>query len=65
VVVRKGLSRERAEALQQSLLALNGGPRRDLLRNLYNVDGYVPVTHETYAEVERLAREYGFIEGGE
>ena len=65
VVVRKGLSRERAEALQQSLLALNGGPRRDLLRNLYNVDGYVPVTHETYAEVERLAREYGFIKGAE
>ena len=65
VVVRKGLSRERAQALQRSLLALNDGPRRDLLRNLYNVDGYVPVTHETYAEVERLAREYGFIGSGE
>ena len=65
VVVRKGLPRERATALQESLLALNEGPRRDLLRNLYNVDGYVPVTHETYAEVERVARRYGFIEGGE
>jgi len=65
VVVRKGLSRERAKALQESLLALNEGPRRELLRNLYNVDGYVPVTHETYREVERLARQYGFIEGGE
>ena len=65
VVVRKGLPRERAKALQESLLALNDGPRRDLLRNLYNVDGYVPVTHETYREVERVARQYGFIEGGE
>ena len=65
VVVRKGLPRERAQALQRSLLALNEGPRRDLLRNLYNVDGYVPVTHETYAEVERVAREYGFIGSGE
>ncbi len=52
-------------ALQRSLLALNDGPRRDLLRNLYNVDGYVPVTHETYAEVERVARQYGFIGSGE
>ncbi len=65
LVVRKGLPRELARALQQSLLALNDGPRRDLLRNLYNVDGYVPVTHETYAEVERIARQYGFIEDGE
>ena len=65
VVVRKGLARERAKALQESLLALNEGPRRELLRNLYNVDGYVPVTHETYREVERVAREYGFIGGGE
>jgi phosphonate transport system substrate-binding protein len=65
VVVRKGLPRERARALQASLLALNDGPRRDLLRNLYNVDGYVPVTHETYEQVEQLALQYGFIEAGE
>ena len=62
VVVRKGLSRDRAEGLREALLALNDGPRRDLLKNLYNVDGYVSVTHETYEEVERVAREYGFID---
>lgn len=65
VVVRKGLPRERAKALQASLLALNDGPRRDLLRNLYNVDGYVPVTHETYEQVEQLALQYGFIKARE
>jgi len=61
VVVRRGLPRERVAALQEALLALNEGPHRSLLKNLYNVDGYVPVTHDTYAEVERLARQYGFL----
>ena len=61
VVVRKGLAPARAEALKRALLALNDGLHRELLKSLYNVDGYVPVTHETYAEVERVARQYGFI----
>lgn len=61
VVVRRGLDPALAERLQQALLALNGGPRRDLLKSLYNVDGYVPVTHEDYLEVERIARKYGFL----
>ena len=61
VVVRKGLAPGTVRKLQEALLALNDGPRRHLLRYLYNVDGYVAVTHETYAEVERVAREYGFV----
>jgi phosphonate transport system substrate-binding protein len=61
VVVRQGLARGRVKALQEALLALNDGPDRGLLKNLYSVDGYVPVTHETYAEVEQVARRYGFI----
>ena len=65
VVVRKGLAADRAEALKQALLALNDGSRSELLKSLYNVDGYVPVTHETYEVVERVARQYGFIGDGE
>ena len=61
VVVRKGLADERAAELREALLALNEGPNRGLLKNLYNVDGYVPVSHDTYAEVERIARRHGFI----
>ena len=62
VVVRQGISTELAGSLRDALLALNEGPDRALLRKLYNVDGYIPVTHETYAEVEQVARRYGFIE---
>ena len=61
VVVRRGIDPELAEAVRQALLALNEGPRRELLQYLYSVDGYVPADHETYEEVERMAREYGFI----
>ena len=61
VVVRAGLDKALATRLQQSLLALNDGPHHGLLRNLYNVDGYVPVTNETYESVEQVARSYGFL----
>ena len=62
VFVRRGVDPEAAAALQSALLALNEGPNRELLQYLYSVDGYVAATHETYAEVERMAREYGFID---
>ncbi len=61
VVVRKGLDKGIASRLQEALLALNNGPRRSLLKQLYNVDGYVKVTHEDYLEVERVARDYGYV----
>ena len=61
VVVREGLDAGLAERLKQTLLALNEGPDRNLLQYLYSVDGYVAVSHETYAEVEQMAREYGFV----
>ncbi|MGH9815800.1 MAG: PhnD/SsuA/transferrin family substrate-binding protein, partial [Candidatus Acidiferrales bacterium] len=61
VVVRKGLEAASVSAIQESLLALNSGPNRGLLKYLYNVDGYVKVTPETFAEAERIAREYGFL----
>lgn len=61
VVVRKGLERERVAALREALLALNEGPDHGLLAYLYGVDGYVEVDHSTYAEVERVAREYEFL----
>ena len=61
VGVRKDLNKETVEKIRAALLALNEGPNRRLLENLYNVDGYVRVTHENFKGVERLARQYGFI----
>ena len=61
VVVRKGLSPEVIDKLQNALFALNDNEHKKLLMNLYGVDGYVKVTHEDYKEVEEMAREYGFL----
>ncbi len=61
VVVRKELDDKLADGLRDALLALNEGDRRELLQQLYNVDGYVVVDHDTYAPVEAVAREYGFL----
>jgi phosphonate transport system substrate-binding protein len=63
VVVRKALDAGSVTAIQEALLALNSGSNRGLLKQLYNVDGYVKVTHETFAETERIAQEYGFLKG--
>lgn len=63
VVARRGLDAGSVTALQEALLALNDGPDRALLKQLYNVDGYVKVTHETFAETEQIAREHGFLKG--
>ncbi|MCZ6726926.1 MAG: phosphate/phosphite/phosphonate ABC transporter substrate-binding protein [Acidobacteria bacterium] len=61
VVVRKGADPELVDGLREALLALNDGPNRNLLEQLYNVDGYVEVDHSTYAGVAELAKEYGFV----
>jgi len=61
IVARKGLDTASVSGIQDALLALNTGANRALLKNLYNVDGYVKVTHETFAETERIARDYGFL----
>lgn len=61
VVARKGLDGATISAIQDALLALNSGENRALLQKLYNVDGYVKVTPATFADAERLAREYGFL----
>lgn len=64
VVVRPDLDATTVEALASALLALNeeDSEHHHLLQNLYAVDGYVAADHETYAEVEALARDYGFLE---
>lgn len=61
VVARRGLDPVVVEKLKGYLLSLKSGPDKKYLRALNNVDGYVRVTHETYAPVEVMAREYGFI----
>ena len=61
VVVRKGLDGKLRQGFKKALLALNEGPDKPLLEQLYGVDGYVEVTAETYAEVEALAAEEGFL----
>jgi len=61
VVLREGFSPSMAKKLKKALLALNEGPNKHLLQNLYGVDGYVPVTNETYAGVEKVARSHGLL----
>ncbi len=61
IVVRDGLERELIDKMKQALLALAGGPDKSLLNNLYGVDGYVEVDHDTFAEVEKLALASGFL----
>lgn len=63
IVVRKDLNTGTVKALQDALFALNDGPNKGLLKNLYGVDGYVKVTHKDFEEVEDVAREHGFIKG--
>lgn len=63
VVVRKGVGQHRVETVKEALLALNdeAHPDHALLRQLYNVDGYVPVTIDTYKETEELGLKHAFI----
>lgn len=62
VVVRGNLHEGTIDKIRTALLDLNAdGPNHALLQKLYNVDGYIEVTHENYVEVERLAKDYGFI----
>ncbi len=61
LVVRKRLDPAVVRKVQDAFLALNEGDNGKLLKYLYSVDGYIKVTHETYAEVEQVARKYGFI----
>ncbi len=63
VVVRAALDGAVVARLKAALLALNDpqGPNHGLLKYLYNVDGYVEVNHATYAGVETLAKEHGFL----
>jgi phosphonate transport system substrate-binding protein len=61
VVVREGYPAANAKRLKEALLALNDGPNKGLLKNLYGVDGYVPVTHDTYKGVEAVARTHGLL----
>ena len=61
VAVRKGFDPKLRRAFREATLNLNQPQHRHLLRYLYGTDGYVPVTHETFLDVERLARTHGFI----
>lgn len=61
VVVRKGMDPTLREELRDALLALQDGPNKGLLKNLYGVDGYVKIDHDTFKDVEAVAREYSFI----
>jgi phosphonate transport system substrate-binding protein len=61
VVVREGFDKSTANKLKDALLALNEGPDKHLLKNLYGVDGYVPVDNNTYKGVEKIARSHGLL----
>jgi len=61
IVARRGLEASLISRLQEIFLSLERTPDRRYLKALYNVDGYVRVTPQTYAPVETLAREHGFL----
>ena len=61
VVVRKELDKKTVKKITDILFALNKGPDRKFLKYLYNVDGYVKVTHSDYKGVAEVARKYEFI----
>ncbi|MEE8142485.1 MAG: hypothetical protein V3T77_05250, partial [Planctomycetota bacterium] len=61
--VRKDLEPAIIKALQGVLLGLSQGPDRKLLKHLYNVDGYVKVSHKDYLKVEKVARSFGLLRG--
>jgi phosphonate transport system substrate-binding protein len=61
IVVRKNLDTHLVQKLTEAFFALNEGPNHKLLKHLYGVDGYIKVTHQDYAEVEEMARNYDFI----
>jgi len=61
IVVRKGLPQSTVEKIRVALLALQDGPNKRLLQNLYGTDGYVEVNDDTFAEVKVIAAKYGFL----
>lgn len=61
IVVRKGLDTKKRDGLRNAILAIQDGPNKHLLKNLYGVDGYVKVDHSTFAEVEAIAKTYNFV----
>jgi len=61
IVARKGLAPALIGKVQALFLSLERGANRKYLKALYNVDGYIRVTHDTYAPVATLAREHGLL----
>mgnify|MGYP001582749317 CR=1 FL=1 len=61
IVVRRDLDATLEREFVGAMMALNEPPNRHLLAKLYGTEGYVEVTHETYASVEEMARKYGFV----
>ena len=61
VVARQGLDPALTARIQSLFLSLERGPNRKYLKALYNVDGYIRVTHQTYVPVAALAREHGLL----
>jgi len=62
VVVRKNLHQSTVQKLQEALFNLNNEPHRHLLKYLYSVDGYIKVDHTNYITVEKMAKDYGFLQ---
>jgi len=61
IVARRGLDPALLARVKTQLLGLEKGENRKYLQALNNVDGFVTVTHQTYAPVEAMARECGVI----
>ncbi len=61
VVLRKGLDKTLVDQFVKAMMTLNKPEHKGLLKQLYGTGGYVKVDHSTYASVEKMAREFGFL----
>ncbi len=62
VIARGDLAPLAVAAFKRAMLRLNQDEYRYLLQYVYGPDGYVEVDHPAFADVEQLAREYGYLQ---
>jgi len=62
VIARGDLEPAVVAAFKRAMLQLNDADYRHLLQYVYGPDGYVEVDHASFADVEALAREYGYLQ---
>jgi phosphonate transport system substrate-binding protein len=62
VIARGDLDSSALAAFKRAMLKLNEDDYRYLLQYVYGPDGYIEIDHTAFADVESLAREYGYLQ---